>query len=295
MTSVSSLPATRQVAVVVPCAGDLGDLPELVDGLLAQEAAEPWRVIFVDNGLAAGPRSLLERERSRLPDTQIVDESTRGIGPARNAGVAASLAEVIVFVDADDIPAPGWLAALVGAIEPGTIVGGHLETRSLNPLWLANTRGAAGDGTPYLCEGLFPVAPGGNMAITRRDFEAVGGFAQDARPLEDFDFCLRAWEHGLQVRLEETAVLHYRLRSRPRDLYRQGFNYGRSRARVYRDLVDRGLVRRIAVPGWKSWIRLVLALPGALVHHRSRATAAWIAGNRFGRTVGSVRHGVVYL
>lgn len=292
---MSGSPMSPPVAVVVPCAGDLTDLPELVEGLLAQKAAVPWHVVFVDNGLAPGPRSVLERERSRLPHAEIVEEATRGIGPARNAGVAAGRAEVIVFVDADDIPAPGWLAALVDAVEPGTIVGGHLETRELNPVWLAETRGAPGDGTPYLCEGLFPVAPGGNMAITRRDFEAVGGFAPDARPLEDFDFCLRAWDHGLAVRLERSAVLHYRLRSRPRDLYRQGFNYGRSRARVYRDLLDRGLVRRVAVPGWKSWARLVLALPPALVRPRSRATAAWIAGNRLGRAAGSLRYRVVYL
>lgn len=291
----SRLPPEPAVAVVVPCAGDLADLPELVKGLLSQEVAVPWRVIFVDNGLAPGPRSVLERECSRLLRARIVEESTRGIGPARNAGVAASRAEVLVFVDADDIPAPGWLSALVGAVEPGTIVGGHLETRVLNPIWLADTRGPPGDGTPYLCEGIFPVAPGGNMAITRRDFEAIGGFAHDARPLEDFDLCLRAWEHGVAVRVEPSAVLHYRLRSRPRDLYRQGFNYGRSRARVYRDLVDRGLVPNIAVPGWRSWVRLILALPPSLVRHRSRATAAWIAGNRFGRAVGSLRYRVGYL
>lgn len=295
MTDPDGLPLTA--TVVVPCAGTLGDLPPLVDALRRQQATFDWEAIFVDNGLAPEALAELRRHASRLSAARIVEERKRGIGPARNAGVRASSSEVVVFVDADDVPALDWLATLVTAVRPGVVVGGHLDTTKLNPPWLAATRSSrlhVAD-QPYMCEGIFPVAPGGNMAMTRADFDALGGFVPDARPLEDFDLCLRAWEQGLTVERQPDAVLHYRLRTSPRDLFRQGSLYGTARARVYRDLADRHLVRRWTVAGWRSWIMLAVSVPLATVSSSRRATVAWIAGNRWGRLAGSARYRVIYL
>lgn len=283
--------------MIVPCSGTLDDLASLVGALLRQQAAFDWEVIFVDNGLAPDARTELERQAMRLPAARIVEEEARGPGPARNAGVRASSSEIIVFVDADDEPAPTWLRSLVQAVRPGVLVSGHLDTSKLNPPWLAATRGTmpGTDSPPYLCEGVFPVVAAGNMAITRTDFGALGGFRPDARRLEDFDLSLVAWERGFLVERQPNAVLHYRLRSSPCALFRQGFQYGTARARIYRELVDRRLVRRWTVAGWRSWIKLALITPLAAFSRPRRATLAWIAGNRWGRLAGSVRNKVLYL
>jgi len=285
-----------KASVIVPCAGDLAELSELVDSLLRQDVGFAWETVFVDNGLEPPALNRLRKQARRLVRTRIVTERRRGIGPARNAGVAAAIGEVVAFTDADDAVASGWLQALVDAVDPGWIAAGFLDLERLNTPWLARTRGTHEPGSLYYCEGIFPVPPGGNMAVSRDDFARIGGFAVDNRSLEDFDFALRAWELGLNVRAAGVgACVHYRLRSSARSLYQQGVRYGEARSRTYAELHRRGLVRRWTVQGWRSWVKLLANIPGALVQQHQRGVLAWIAGNRIGRVVGSVRYRVVYL
>lgn len=285
------------VSVVVPCAGNLADLPDLVTALTLQDMPAPsWEVVFVDNGISPSGKAVLREQITRLTNAKVVTEPEPGIGPARNRGVQAASGGTLVFVDADDVPARTWLRAIVEAVEPGVIAGGHLDLELLNPAWLATTRGRHEPGTLYRCEGIFPVPPGGNLAISRADFDVIGGFANDRRSLEDFDLAIRAWDRGITVRpagLE--ATVHYRLRASPASLYRQGTNYGIARASIYSVLWQRGLVRRWSFGGWKSWLLLVAVVLRGPFSNRYRCTAAWIAGNRIGRVRGSVRHRVLYL
>jgi GT2 family glycosyltransferase len=199
-------------------------------------------------------------------------------------------------MDADDVAAPTWLQALAAGTGPGRIAAGPLDTTRLNAPWLARTRGVQPVEGEYLAEGIYPVAPGGNMAITKQDFDALGGFGAGPDALEDFEFCFRAWRSGVTVRQAgPDAVIHYRLRQDLRALYRQGYHYGRARARVYRTLVDHELVKRRSFSGWRSWAKLALTVPLAPFSRGQRAMAAWILGNRIGRLAGSIRYRVVYV
>jgi glycosyltransferase involved in cell wall biosynthesis len=286
-----------EASVIVPCAGALEDLDELVASLVAQDAPFSWEVVFVDNGVGPAERTRLERAAAAVPAGRVVSEGERGISPARNAGARASRGRTLAFVDADDVAAPSWLRALSEAAAPGWIAAGTLELDRLNPPWLAASRGdRQPDAEPYLCEGIFPVAPGGNMAIDRGDFTALGGFGAGAESLEDFELCWRAWKAGIDVRRAPAeATIHYRLQQQPRVLFRQGFRYGKARARTYRRLVDEGLVPRLSIAGWRSWAKLLTLVPFVAWRASDRALAAWIAGNRLGRLAGSAEHRVVYL
>jgi glycosyltransferase involved in cell wall biosynthesis len=283
-----------RVSIVIPCAGDLEYLGELVESLRPQ-VDDQVEVILVDNHVSRSGQPRLATAAAALGPARVVQEAVRGIGPARNAGARSARGEILAFVDSDDVVAPQWVAGLTATVRPGVIAAGRLEYQLLNPAWLARTRGHPRDSL-YLCEGLFPVAPGGNLAITRTDFESAGGFAGDNRSLEDFDFALRAWEAGLKIEMADArGLLHYRLRNEPSVLYGQGYRYGAARAAMYAELFRRRLVPRFARPGWRSWALILLAAPPALWDRRRRCAAAWILGNRFGRLVGSVRHRVVYL
>lgn len=284
-----------RISVIVPCAGDLEYLGDLVESLRHQ-IGDDIEVILVDNHVSRSGRTRLTEAAALLGPARVVTEAVRGIGPARNAGAAQALGEVLAFVDADDVVAPEWVAGLTAAVRPGVIAAGRLEYERLNPPWLARTRGRQPPGMAYRCEGLFPVAPGGNMAITRADFEALGGFARDGRSLEDFDLALRAWEAGIDVDLADArSTVHYRLRDEPAVLYRQGFSYGAARAAMYAELVRRRQVERWARPAWRSWALFLGTAVPALWDRRRRCMAAWILGNRLGRVVGSARHKVFYL
>jgi glycosyltransferase involved in cell wall biosynthesis len=284
------------VSVIVPCHGVLDDVAELVESLLAQDAIFGWEAIFVDNLLGPAERARLDEALHPLPDVRVVAERAQGISPARNAGSAVARGAVLAFIDADDVAAPTWLRGLSEAVGPGCIAAGRLDVEALNPPWLARTRGGQPAGEAYLVEGVYPVAPGGNMAVMKQDFDALGGFRAGADALEDFEFCFRAWRNNLTVRRAgPEATVHYRLRQEPRALYRQGYRYGRARARVYRTLVDDRLVKPFSFGGWRSWAKLVVTAPLAPVSRSHRAMAAWILGNRVGRLAGSIRYRVVYV
>jgi glycosyltransferase involved in cell wall biosynthesis len=288
--------AFPRVSVIVPCHGALRDVAELVDSLLAQDAPFRWEAIFVDNNLTPAERARLEQAIRPLSDVRIVHERAQGISPARNAGAAAARGAVLAFIDADDVAAATWLRGLAEAVNPGSIGAGRLDVEKLNPPWLRRTRGVQSAGNEYLAEGVYPVAPGGNMAITKHDFDMLGGFGAGPDALEDFEFCFRAWKSGLTVhQASSDATIHYRLRQEPRTLYRQGYLYGRARARVYRTLVDHALVKQRSFSGWRSWMKLALTVPMTPFSRSHRATAAWILGNRLGRLAGSIRYRVVYV
>jgi len=284
-----------RVTVVVPCAGDLVHLEALADSLAPQIDGDV-EVVLVDNHVSDAGSGRLAAAAAALGPARIVAEEQPGIGPARNAGAAAARGGVLAFVDADDVTSREWVAGLTATVSPGVVAAGRLEYDRLNPAWLVATRGRQPRDGPYVCEGLFPVAPGGNLAITRADFDDVGGFAADDRSLEDFDLGLRVWDAGMTVRLADArATLHYRLRDSPPVLYRQGARYGAARAAMWAELHRRGLVRRWARPGWRSWLVLLLSLPGAVVSRQRRCMAAWVLGNRVGRVTASIRHRVLYV
>lgn len=89
-----------------------------IDSALAQRGADV-EVVVVDDGSTDGSRSVIESYGSRL---QLVSKANGGQASAMNAGLAASTAQFVVFLDADDELYPDAVAAALdafGRIVPG--------------------------------------------------------------------------------------------------------------------------------------------------------------------------------
>ena len=98
-----------------------------------------------------------------------------GPGAARNAGVRAAGGDLLAFCDADDMVQPGWLAACVAAARP---------TPTWSPASSTSGRSTAGRHSPLQPAatwqlGFLPAGLGANLAVRRRAFEQVGGFAEE--------------------------------------------------------------------------------------------------------------------
>jgi glycosyltransferase involved in cell wall biosynthesis len=120
-------------------------LEKLVAALRAQSCPVPFDILAVNNN---SPDKTLEvlsglQQQPGAP-LRVVTEMAQGIVPARNRAIDESRdSEIMVFLDDDELPQPGFLAAAHDGImhEGADCVGGSVEVRFApfpRPRWLEN-------------------------------------------------------------------------------------------------------------------------------------------------------------
>ena len=89
-----------QVSVIMPLLNARPFLADSIGSILAQSFRD-FELIVVDNGSSDGSRGYAES----LTDSRIrvLAESRRGAAHAINAGIAASRADLLAVMDADDV------------------------------------------------------------------------------------------------------------------------------------------------------------------------------------------------
>jgi glycosyltransferase involved in cell wall biosynthesis len=191
------------IAVVIPAHDSAGFIGGAIASVRSQ-GSMPLEVVVVDDGSTDGTADVA---RSCGEDVRVLRQPNQGPAAARNAGVRATTAEYIAFLDADDFWPPGRLVAL------------HARLASDPSLRMAIGRtqllveGRDEEGSATLLESGSPWhAPVfGSTLIRREAFEVVGPLDSALEPAEDMDWFIRARERDLPtVVLAETTLL-YRL------------------------------------------------------------------------------------
>jgi glycosyltransferase involved in cell wall biosynthesis len=284
------------LSVVIPARNEAGTIVAQLDALTAQEWSGSWEVVVVDNRSTDATASVVEEYGVRHPRVRLVVADKRaGLNYARNTGIAATGGRAFALCDADDLVAPGWVAAMGDALAEDPLVTGLLELDLLNPAWLAGSRGRGDERGLPTFHGIFPTVHGNNMGMQRAVWEELGRFDEDVViGSDDVELSMRAWRAGIGVRFVPGAVVHYRYRPEPRALWRQGRNYGRSRPLVVRRLRAEGLPSPGRFAGWRSWAWLFAHVPD-LRTEEGRAAWTWVAANRLGQVEGSVRYRSLFL
>lgn len=284
------------LSVVVAARNEELRLGEQLDALLAQQFRGEWEIVVVDNGSTDGTVRLVEEYAARHPrGVRLVLANERADKTyAMNKGVASSPAPLLAFTDADDVVAPGWLSAIAEGLDAHEVVTGPNLLDRLNPPWLAGSRGRGDEAPCGTFAGIFPTVRGNNFGVRTSTWQRLGGIREGSYPCEDLEFSLRCWMNGIEVVGIPQAVVHYRYRESPKELWRQGFAYGSQRPRIARLLKEAGGPVPPRWGGWKSWIILILRLP-TVVTRPGRARWLWIAGNRLGQVVGSVKYRTLML
>lgn len=205
-----------------------------------------WEVVVVDDGspqpldaIVAEHKGALEVVHLRIPNS--------GPGLARNAGVAASRGEVLLFTDDDNRPHSQWarrMAAAVRAAPPMTMVGG--QTVNLLPRLPCSAASHAINEIAYAFFNSDPrdgrMFAGNNMACRRGDFDAVGGFDPDFVRIasEDRELCDRWRFRGGRLWWDRRALMGHCHALDLRGFWRQHMWYGRGAHRYHQARSRRG-------------------------------------------------------
>jgi Glycosyltransferases involved in cell wall biogenesis len=280
-------PDSLAVSVVIAAYNAAATLEEQLDAIATQDWTGAWEVIVVDNASTDGTRQLVERAIVGWPRLRLVD-AAGGQGPAyaRNVGARAAHGRSLVYCDADDVVAPGWLAAMGNALAVHDFVSGPVELTLLNPGWLAESRGGTGTDAAVWFEGKFPFASSCNLGVTRALFLEQNGFDEALQVGEDIDLSMRLYLGGIDLTFVAGARIHYRYRPDLRATFERAIAYGAAGPTIAELWRARGGVAVSRWKGLRNWAWLVRHV-GVLRSRTGRARWLWVAGQRLGSLRGS--------
>jgi GT2 family glycosyltransferase len=238
-TSGQSTPAPS-ASIVLPTIGR----PEYLDVALAsvtgQANALRAEVVVVSDGADDRTAALAARHGARVVSLPV----RHGVNGARNAGINAAAADLVIFLDDDVRVSPGWLEAMLSGVRSGPAyevftgpIRGRLEGgpracgREPPPISTYDF-GPADRDVPYVF--------GGNTAIRRSAFERVGPFREELSGRGDEEeWVLRFTAAGGRLRYLAAAGVDHRrsatdarLVALTRAAYRQGKEARRHDLRV---------------------------------------------------------------
>lgn len=232
----ATLPFTR-VSVVIPARNEALRIGQTVGAVFDQapEGVEV-EVVVADDGSTDDTAAVASGAGARVVPVRAptVGNSEPGSpGAARNRGAAAATGDPIIFLDADCVPGPGWLAALLAAHAAGeTVVGGALEAPAGLPLTgRCDHYCGSYHVHPHRPAGYVPNHPPANLGVRRDAFFATAGFAEHG-PVADGHEELR-WQgqllrSGVHIRFEPAALVHHHNRTGLGNLLRRHFRWGYS-------------------------------------------------------------------
>ena len=241
-----------QISAIVVTRNAEAVLPSLLESLRLQTLeASRFEVLVVDNG-SSDRGAVIAREAG----ARVIEHSRPNRAAARNIGAQHARSDLFAFTDADCVPSPRWLEALLDCAGGQDIVAGHVEVSTGEPpnpverferLWRF-------DQEAWVRQGWAATA---NLCVGREVMESVGGF--DPAYLhygEDADFCTRAGRRGYRIGwCPEARVTHAAETGLPA-LLRRSFMHGYGGQQT----------RRRLGAGYRAWRR-----PGPLRGDRALA------------------------
>jgi glycosyltransferase involved in cell wall biosynthesis len=295
----------NSLSVVIPTKDRAAALARTLDALAAQRPADASvEVVVVDNGSSdATLAQVREREgRAALP-IRLLEQPDGGPAAARNAGVAASTGEVLLFLGDDTEPADenllrAHLDLHAARPEAGYGVLGRITWTPRAPVtpfmrWLEN----GGPQFHYCDLAAGPVDAANyfyssHASVKRALFERVGGF--DVRfptaAVEDTELGVRLADAGLELDYHPELLVLHDHPTTPQQSQRRSVAVGRSAALYNRLRPDRPHPG-VQAPRGIAWsaVRAAGPLLGALARlplPKGLRERVWLAMTRAGYAQG---------
>jgi len=175
-----------RISVVIPSHQRRELLEKVLSGLAVQSTDAPFEVIVVLDGCTDGSREMLElwRDGNLIADLSWIEQPHSGQAIARNAGVAAARAPIVLLLDDDVVPeidllavhlshhAAGGRIAVLGDCEVVRPAGAGLHRLNQWRWWEDTYHRRSAPGQPAG----FRDFCAGNASLLKEDFQAIEGF-----------------------------------------------------------------------------------------------------------------------
>jgi len=223
----------RRTSVIVPARNEGVRIGRLVGAVRAQRpAGEELEVIVVDDGSTDDTAAAATAAGARV---LAIPRQPSGGNPAaaRNQGAAAATGDLLVFLDADCLPADGWLPTLLAGHDAGEeIVGGSFAAAPGLP---ASARCDYYTGWyhvhPRRPGGVVPNHPPGNLSVRRDLFLSTVGFTE-AQPVayahEELAWQSQLRRAGHRITFRPDAVVYHHNRPGVANLLRRNYRWAYS-------------------------------------------------------------------
>jgi len=221
-----AIPSDPLVSIVIPVHNGKVLTTTCLECLDKVGASVRHEIVVVDDASNDGTLEELKALESKGRIRLVVHEANQGFARSCNDGAKASRGDILVFLNNDTLPLPGWLQVLVDELRKDPTVGaagskllypdGTIQHAGMvwerpdrpNPEHVfRKLRGESPEVTVTLD---YPAVTGACFAVPTSLFREMDGFSLEfGMYSEDVDFCLRLWERGHRVRYcAHSRVIH---------------------------------------------------------------------------------------
>ncbi|MEU7060259.1 glycosyltransferase [Streptomyces sp. NPDC046197] len=187
------------VSVVIPCHNYARYLPEAVSSVLGQ-TFDDWELVIVDDGSTDNTVEVTEDLIARHPDRRLrlLQQANAGVSAARNTGIEAAAGRYILPLDADDMIAPTMLEKTVAVLDgdPGVAIASTDVFTFTDDDLPPQVMPLPAYSRELLLQRLIMFY----CSLYRREaWQTVGGYDENMRAGEDWDFWIGCAEHGFDA------------------------------------------------------------------------------------------------
>ncbi len=202
----------QKVSVIIPTYNYAYFIAEAVESVLAQ-TFPVFETIVVDDGSNDNTEEVIAKFGDKV---KYIKQRNGGVCAARNNGVKSASGDFIAFLDADDVWLPEKIEKQMAKFDEDDQIGlVHCGMREFDTengetmrLHLEGEEGWVADEL-LLFDKPVVIGPGGTIIVSRKAFEAVGGFDTNLKVGEDWDFCYRI-ARKFKVGLVREILVDYR-------------------------------------------------------------------------------------
>lgn len=115
MSVVRQFPA---VSIIVPAFNAASRISSCLEALCAQADAAKAEILVVNDGSRDNTAEVVRR----FPKVCLISQANAGPAAARNRGAFEARGAILIFVDDDCVPAPGWLVAMLRPFQDRDVV-----------------------------------------------------------------------------------------------------------------------------------------------------------------------------